>query len=113
MRSGTLRPSARLRRFTSLLAAFVSAAAVSACTGLVTGQHDRPAANMIVHHMNPGRVAHHCGAHMSAHRAQALGCAIGDERLCLVFLPHKASVGLVAYERLYRHERAHCNGWRH
>ena len=79
----------------------------------VPERDDHFAGRMIVKHMSVTEVAHQCARHLPDVRATALGCALGDARLCLVYLPHKASVGPHAYERLYRHEHAHCNGWRH
>ena len=103
------RRAAHLRSLTALALGL----GLSGCTGMSLNGYNHDAANMIVHHTSVAGVARRCGKHLPAHRAQALGCALGDQRLCLVYLPHKASVGPVAYARLYRHERAHCNGWRH
>ena len=37
------------------------------------------------------------------------GCTIRKGGTCVIVLPYSANKGSV----LYRHERAHCNGWRH
>jgi hypothetical protein len=41
------------------------------------------------------------------------GCAVGNRARCILILPKRNAVTPVAYQGLYRHERAHCNGWRH
>ena len=114
MRIGNVRRrSAGFRGLISVISGLALSAAIAACSAFAPEKYDHASANMIVRHTSVAGVARRCGRHMPAHRAQILGCALGNEKLCLVFLPHKASVGAVAYERLYRHERAHCNGWKH
>lgn len=39
------------------------------------------------------------------------GCAITEPRWCLIFVPRGAPQSFIAVIR--RHERGHCNGWRH
>lgn len=33
------------------------------------------------------------------------------QKWCEMHMPHRATVGDAFYKELYRHERAHCNGW--
>lgn len=40
-------------------------------------------------------------------RARIEGCAIRRRSSCTIYIPHNASNTLI------RHERAHCNGWKH
>lgn len=114
------RRSAGLRGIFPGVVALALSIVLTACGGgvparyeMVPARHDHSASRMIVKHMSLVEVARRCSRHLPAVRAQTFGCALGDERLCLVYLPHKTSVGSQTYERLYRHERAHCNGWRH
>ena len=114
------RTSAGFRGILSGVLALALATVLAACGGgvparyeMVPARYDHSAGRMIVKHMSLVEVARRCSRYLPAVRAQTFGCAMGDDRLCLVYLPHKTSVGPKAYERLYRHERAHCNGWRH
>jgi hypothetical protein len=42
-----------------------------------------------------------------------IGCALGYGTSCYVFIATDDILGLLPYELIYRHERAHCNGWHH
>lgn len=47
-------------------------------------------------------------------RTQA--CAyVGDKNFgrCIIILPFESEVGPIVEKKLWRHERAHCNGWFH
>ena len=90
-------------------------ALILAQLALPSAEFDHPAENMIVRHHSPTQVERRCRVHWPQHRGQIVGCAllVRNERICIVYLPHEASVGPAAYERIYRHERGHCNGWRH
>lgn len=43
------------------------------------------------------------------------GCALISEKydLCLIYMTHKHTLGAVRYNRVLRHEKAHCEGWKH
>lgn len=41
------------------------------------------------------------------------GCALPSPQFCLAFVPRPLSAPYSFVELIRRHERAHCNGWRH
>jgi hypothetical protein len=72
-------------------------------------EFDHPFEGMIVQYATLEEIERECGYD------HAIGCALITEASdgtivkCTLLLPHGNPVG----NRLYRHERAHCNGWRH
>lgn len=48
-----------------------------------------------------------------AHYGRVRGCAsVGDGRKsCIIIMPKKARLSAAEHDALFRHERAHCNGW--
>ena len=112
-----------LRKVGLVLAAiaFNAAAATSAFAvympHLPPSAYDRPAANMKIWHYSAAQVNNLCrrimdkaGSH--AGDGNVYGCAVGGPAQCILIMPHEG-VTTVNYQALYRHERAHCNGWRH
>jgi hypothetical protein len=86
-------------------------------------EFDRPANNMRIWHYSAAKVSDLC-QRLVTHRdnpyrlastgGRAIGgCAVGGTAQCILILPVRSSVSAESYDRLYRHERAHCNGWRH
>jgi hypothetical protein len=88
---------------------------------LPPAQYDHPAANMRIWNYSPSKVNSLCRRLVShpsnPHRASGNGtfysCAIGGPKQCIVIIPRRSSVTNVSYDALFRHERAHCNGWSH
>lgn len=86
-------------------------------------EYDRPANNMNVWHRSPVKVNDLCRRLVThpdnPYRLAANGggvfeaCAIGGPAQCILVMPQRASITRASYDRLYRHERAHCNGWNH
>lgn len=64
-------------------------------------RYDRPAHGVTIQHVGPAQVRRFCGD------PRALACAYRHARGCTIIAPHGTTRG----SRLYRHERAHCNGW--
>jgi hypothetical protein len=88
---------------------------------LPPAEFDRPANNMRVWHYSPAKVDDLCRRLVShqnnPYRFGVAGgvfhaCAVGGTEQCILIMPARPSVTKASYDRLYRHERAHCNGWR-
>lgn len=79
------------------------------------------AANMRIWHYAPAKVddlcrrlvTHSRNPHRSGGSGTFYSCAIGGPSQCILVMPKRAAVTSVSYDRLFRHERAHCNGWFH
>jgi hypothetical protein len=48
-----------------------------------------------------------------AHYGRVHGCAsVGDSRKsCIIIMPKRTRFSAAEHDALFRHERAHCNGW--
>jgi hypothetical protein len=105
-----------------LVGAMISSATVTGAWAvymphLPPAAYDRPAANMRVWHYSAAQVNNLCRRIMNKAGSEAsggtvYGCAVGGPSQCILIMPHK-TVTTVNYQALYRHERAHCNGWHH
>lgn len=117
-----------MNRIARLLAAVTVANFLTAGTALAVYtpdlpplRFDRPAENMRVWHYAPAKVNDLCGRLAThANNPQRVagggtfyGCAIGGPTQCILIVPQRSSITSVSYDRLYRHERGHCNGWSH
>lgn len=89
------------------LTTFLASAALADTSLEPPARFDRAySGEMMVHSIPKATVNAECA--MSAMKAHVVGCSffIGD--LCVVLL---ATGSNVSRDLLYRHERAHCNGW--
>ena len=90
-------------------------------TELPPAGYDHPAAQMRVWSYSVAKVDDLCGRLVThkqnpyrvARTGTMFGCAIGGVKQCILIMPKKSGMSTVSYDRLYRHERAHCNGWHH
>lgn len=74
---------------------------------LPPAQYDHAPRHMIVHVLSRARVESLCGRLMRGEHGPIIACTVTGFGKCVVLLPEN-------YQRwLYRHERAHCNGWKH
>jgi hypothetical protein len=64
-------------------------------------RYDKPAFNVAVQHASKSQIKRFCG------NPFALGCAYAHSKGCTIIVPP----GTGTESMLYRHERAHCNGW--
>lgn len=71
-------------------------------------RYDHPAKNVTVIEHSAGKVNSLCRV-LSGYRGKGriLACALPTKRRCVILFPR----GTSRTGRLYRHERAHCNGW--
>lgn len=86
-------------------------------------EFDHPANNMRVWHYSPAKANDLCGRllrhgnnpyRLAASDGSAVeACAIGGPAQCILIMPQRSSITAAKYDRLYRHEVGHCNGWRH
>ena len=70
-------------------------------------RYDYEPTNMVVEEMTPAKAQRWCG------HSKRVACAMPLEKGCLGVMPARRFLTGDAYERLIRHERGHCNGWRH
>lgn len=70
-------------------------------TTLPPARYDHPFPNMGVQRATPDQIRRWCGHPF----ARACAFKMGDK--CTILLPPDVPIG----GRVYRHERAHCNGW--
>jgi hypothetical protein len=106
----------------ALAAAAINAAAATSALAvymphLPPSAYDRPAANMRIWHYSEAQVDSLCRRIMNkagteSSGGKVYGCAVGGPAQCILIMPPEG-VTTVSYHALYRHERAHCNGWRH
>ena len=77
---------------------------------------------LVIEHVDPADVDATCrrgGSYAYVPRTSTIrGCASiriqADMKIaCIITMPHPQKTTAGAYDALYRHERAHCNGWRH
>ncbi len=88
---------------------------------LPPSQYDHPADNMRVWQYSPDKVNDLCkrlvthadNPYRSSGGETLYACAIGGPAQCILIMPQRSSITAVSYDRLYRHERGHCNGWHH
>jgi hypothetical protein len=79
------------------------------------------AANMRIWHYAPAKVddlcrrlvTHSRNPYRSSGSGTFHACAIGGQAQCILIMPTRSAVTSASYDRLLRHERAHCNGWSH
>jgi hypothetical protein len=64
-------------------------------------RYDKPAFNVSVQYASKSQIKRYCG------NPFALGCAYAHSKGCTIIVPLDTGTGSM----LYRHERAHCNGW--
>lgn len=69
-------------------------------------QYDHPAPHMDVHVLSAARLERICRGFMK--HSNPIACAIKYKNIkCVILLPRGYA------DWMYRHERAHCNGWKH
>lgn len=64
-------------------------------------RYDKPVVNLSVQYASKSQIKRFCG------NPFALGCAYAHSKGCTIIVPPGTGKGSM----LYRHERAHCNGW--
>ena len=78
---------------------------------------DRPHPRLVVVEVPARDVRKLCGTLFGrgnfAHYGRVRGCAsVGDGRKsCIMIIPRQAGFSKREHDALFRHERAHCNGW--
>lgn len=81
-------------------------------------RYDHPHPRLVVVEVPARDVRKLCGTLFGrgnfAHYGRVRGCAsIGDgKKSCIMIIPRKASLSTRERDALFRHERAHCNGWK-
>lgn len=84
---------------------------------VIPAEYDRPyVGELIVEYVEPDQTAVKCGQNsiQIGLKGYYQACAYATPTSCRVILPKDTGTYPRAYlDYLYRHEVAHCNGWRH
>ena len=80
-------------------------------------RYDHPHPRLVVVEVPARHVREYCGTLFGrgnfAHYGRVHGCAsVGDGRKsCVIIIAKRGTLSARTHEALFRHERAHCNGW--